>query len=64
MGALVVIILWLGINILVELFGENKSKKSKRQVRKQVIRTEEKIYDFDLFNELDEPQRSYFKKSA
>lgn len=64
MGALAVIILWLGINIIIDLFCEDKSKKQKTQIKKRVIREQERIYDFDLFGELEESQVSYLKKSA
>ena len=64
MGALAVIILWLGINIIIDLFCEDKSKKQKTQIKKRVIREQERIYDFDLFADLEESQVSYLKKSA
>lgn len=64
MGALVVIILWLGINIIVDLFCEDKTKRQKVQVKKQIIKKQERVYDFDLFSDFEEPQPTYLKKSA
>lgn len=68
MGAIAVIVLWLGINIITDICFEGKSnclrKQEKSQFEKKVIKREEKVYDFDLFGELEESQVSYLKKSA
>jgi hypothetical protein len=35
MGALIVVMLWLGINIAIELLGEDKPKDNKKLHKKQ-----------------------------
>ncbi len=64
MGALIVVMLWLGINIAIELLGEDKPKDNKKLHKKQVIKTPDRNYNFDLFCDTEEANTFCFKKSA
>lgn len=60
MGALMLVMLWLGINIAIEIFHEDK----KQQVRKKWAKKDQKKnYDFDILS-YDEDDYTPLKKSA
>ena len=63
MGALVVVVLWLGINAIISYFEDKKQQKITVDKKKTVIKTTPKNYNFDLFSDCSELSVSC-KKSA
>ncbi|MBE7092288.1 MAG: hypothetical protein E7365_03830 [Clostridiales bacterium] len=64
MGALIVIMLWLGINIAIELLGGEKPRSKKTSCKKQVVAPVGRNYDFDLFSDIEDSASPYLRKSA
>ncbi len=60
MGALIIVMLWLGINIAIEILYEDKKKQLRKKSVKKVQR---RNYDFDILS-YDEPEYTQLKKSA
>ncbi len=55
MGALIVIMLWLGINIVIQLLGEGKRSRQKRKCVKRRLKAR-------LYNVMDDYDEYRFSK--
>lgn len=60
MGALIIVMLWLGINIAIEILYEDKKKHLRKKSAKPIQR---KNYDFNILS-YDESDYTQLKKSA